>query len=280
MASWLTRFILGRYAKKLSRQFAGSAPAKSWDGYYNLPPFELIELALQKVPKAAYVMGDRLDQGMDGLEQNFEKALVFYRLAEEIEDADALNNLGSMHHHGDGLPQNFKLARTYYERAVEAGCAAAMNNLGRFYLQGEAGCDRDIPGGMALLERAADHFEQNAALKLAFLHLYGKQEFGIIPDLKKRLYWLYRAAYNGSGAAYCILGDLYRNGETIPKNMASAIAFYKQAVSLGDADAAFQLGLYYFEGNAADAALSLQYLQLAQDGGLEQAADFISKLRN
>lgn len=125
-----------------------------------------MEMAARNEPKAAFVLGDIFDQGMGGIDQNFDKALLYYRMGEEIDDPDALNNLGSMHYQGDALPLDHEKARHYFERAAAAGCAAAMNNLGRMYLDGEGGLKVDIGKGLTLLKRGAEAFDENAALKL------------------------------------------------------------------------------------------------------------------
>lgn len=255
-----------------------AARARPGDHLYDLP-FELMEMAERGEPKAAFVMGDRLDQGMDGLEADHQKALIYYRLGEEQSDPDALNNIGSMHFHGDGLPQHLELARSYFERAVEGDCAAALNNLGRMYLNGQGGLLVDIDRGLLLLERGAQLYDQNAALKLTSIYYQG--HYGQPVDMFRRIYWLWHAAYNGSGIAFALIGDILRRGKYVRQQKERVRTLYEQGMMLDDGYAAMQLGLDYWFGECGARNLehALHFLTMAEEMGEQSATDSITRLR-
>ncbi|KAL9651289.1 hypothetical protein ABK040_001242 [Willaertia magna] len=69
-------------------------------------------------------------------EQSFEKSVYFYRRAKEMNNAQAMFNLGFMHEHGKGLPQDFYLAKRYYDMASESDHLAyfpVILALGKLY---------------------------------------------------------------------------------------------------------------------------------------------------
>ncbi|MGQ4275401.1 tetratricopeptide repeat protein [Terrihabitans sp. B22-R8] len=270
---------LTRHEQRCAREFEGESPAPPWDHLYEVLPFELMEMAERGEPKAAYVMGDRLDQGMDGLAPSLEKALIYYRLGEQQGDADALNNLGSMHFQGDGLPKDLDIARRYFERAVEGGCAAAMNNLGRMYLKGQGGLPVDVGRGLALLERGARLYDINAALKMQ--NIYHEGQHGQRRDVFRRIYWLWHAIYNGSGRACALIGDYLLEGELVRHQGHRARALYERGMILGDSYAILQLGIDYLTatGGPQDQEKALHFLTMAEQRGEASAARYIAMVR-
>lgn len=270
---------LTRHERRCATEFEGSCPDRPWSNFYEFLPFELIELAMRGEPKAAFVMGDRFDQGMDGLDADFEKALFFYRLGEEQNDFEAINNIGSMYFHGDGLPKDLELARQYFERAADGGVAGAMNNLGRMYLDGEGGLPVDIERGLALLERGARLHDVNAALKMQ--NIYDEGQYGQPVDMFRHIYWLWQSIYNGSGWACGRLADYLREGEIVRHQGPRAREFYERGMLHGDRYATLQLGIDYWSGNCGPRNFdsALHFLTMAEDMGSTFATECISKVR-
>lgn len=270
---------LTRHERRCAKEFAGSRPPPPWDHLYKILPFDLMEMAERGEPKAAYVMGDRLDHGMGGLEADLQKALVYYRLGEQQDDPDALNNIGSMHFHGDGLPKDLELARGYFERAVEGGCAVAMNNLGRMYLDGTGGLPVDIACGLELLERGARLYDVNAALKLQ--NIYKEGQYGQPVDIFRRIYWLWHAAYNGSGRAYALIADYLKDGKVVRRQKDRVRDLYEQGMMLDDSYATHMLGLDYWSGQCGERNLeyALHFLTMAEEMGDGSATNSIAALQ-
>ncbi|KAG2382027.1 hypothetical protein C9374_005819 [Naegleria lovaniensis] len=74
---------------------------------------------------------------IENLEQSYEKSLYFYRRAKDLNNAQAMFNLGYMHEHGRGLPQDFHLAKRHYDMAAEADPVAyvpVLLALGKLYV--------------------------------------------------------------------------------------------------------------------------------------------------
>lgn len=65
---------------------------------------------------------------------------------------------------------------------------------------------------------------------------------------KKAAYWYQKAANAGIANAQYNMGTLYFNGEGFPKDYAKAIQWFRQAAQRDSAYAEFQLGLMHFTG--------------------------------
>jgi TPR repeat protein len=72
----------------------------------------------------------------EGVAQNFDEALKWYRLAAEQGNAAAQNRLGSMYDDGVGVAQNYEEAAKWYRRSAEQGNIGAQINLGVMYAKG------------------------------------------------------------------------------------------------------------------------------------------------
>ena len=113
-----------------------------------------------------------------------------------------------------------------------AGDAAAEEKAGETYAAGSGGA-RDQS------QRAADYAQAAA--------------------------WYRKAADQGNLAAQIHLGDLYRDGRGVTRDMTEAIAWYRKAADQGDAGAQGTLGLLYSVGmgTARDDVEAYYWLSLA-----------------
>ena len=72
----------------------------------------------------------------EGVQQNFEEALKWYRLSAEQGNAAAQNRLGSMYDDGIGVAQDFEEAAKWYRRSAEQGNIGAQINIGAMHAKG------------------------------------------------------------------------------------------------------------------------------------------------
>ena len=73
----------------------------------------------------------------DGVSQDYQEAMVWYRRAAEQGYAQAQTNLGVMYDNGEGVSQDAQQAAVWYRRAAEQGEADAQYNLGLMYYNGQ-----------------------------------------------------------------------------------------------------------------------------------------------
>jgi flagellar biosynthesis GTPase FlhF len=72
----------------------------------------------------------------DGVKQDYEEAIKWYRKAAEQGHSGSQNNLGNIYELGKGVPKDYAEAVRWYRKAAEQGEALAQSNLGRMYAMG------------------------------------------------------------------------------------------------------------------------------------------------
>ncbi|WP_295623833.1 tetratricopeptide repeat protein [uncultured Nitrosomonas sp.] len=85
--------------------------------------------------------------------------------------------------------------------------------------------------------------------------------------------WFYRAAEQGYADAQFNLGLMYANGEGVPQDMEQAVELFKKAAEQGHVDAQNNLGAMYFtgEGVARDEKEAIEWFEKAAAQGNEDA---------
>lgn len=66
-----------------------------------------------------------------GVQQDHVLAAMYYKMAADQGDIDALHNLGLISYIGQGVEQNFEDAFKYYKLAADLGHLRAQNTLGK-----------------------------------------------------------------------------------------------------------------------------------------------------
>ena len=151
-----------------------------------------LELADKGDVKSQYNLGYMSENGIE-LEQNFEQAIIYYKLAAEQGYANAQLNIGSMYAKGLGVEQNLVTAVKWYEKAAEQGLPLAQANLGINYLNGH----------------------------------------GVRRNSEKALFWLRKASTQGAFQAQSYLGLMYVQGKGVEKSNSRAYMWWLIANYLG-----------------------------------------------
>ena len=113
------------------------------------------------------------------------------------------------------------------ERAATNGDVPAMKRLYRFF-------DEDEQPAVAegWLKRAADAGDADAEL-----HMFSRRDGSDDPAQKAiAMDYLHRSAEHGSSLAQSVLGERYRNGDGVTRNMATARSWFEKAARGGDID--------------------------------------------
>jgi len=107
--------------------------------------------------------------------------------------AEAQNNLGMMYYFGDGVPQDYQEAVKWYRKAAEQGQAEAQYNLGVLYDQGK-GVPQDSQEAVKWYRRAAEQGYAGAQGALGYMYAEGK---GVPKDYVLAYKWVNLAAAQG-----------------------------------------------------------------------------------
>lgn len=218
-----------------------------------------------------------------GVEKNEKEALYWFEQAEKM-GGDRYGflyyHLGRFYEYGQIKPQNYQKAIEYYQLAINRDNALAKTELGRMYLYGKGvGINYDKAKALFL---QAENIDSDAAFELGNMYLFGKcvevslekaifwlkkaEEQSADPNIQfilacayqeyqlhhEAIYWFEQAAEQNNHQAMNSLADYLAEGIHITQNGQRAIELYTQAAELGNASAQANLGYYYLEGELVE----------------------------
>lgn len=208
---------------------------------------------------AQYALGECYYHGKT-LEQNYEEAVKWFRLAADKGYADAQHALGICYYFGNGVEKDHARAVFYFRAAAEQGLAGAQTDLGLRYLNGE-GVGKDEAEAAKWFEKAGRAGNLTGATNLALCYLNG---LGVARDQAEAVRLLRTAADRGFAAAQHNLGLCYLGGHGVDQNYEKAIAWFRLSIQNGYVDPS---------GNLAKAlsqhAREREYAKWVADKGIE-----------
>ena len=198
--------------------------------------------------KAQLTLGSMFANG-EGVLEDDNEAVKWYRKAAEQGDAPAQNNLGLMYANGTGVLEDDNEAVKWYRKAAEQGDASAQNNLGLMYANGE-GVLEDDNEAVKWYRKAAEQGDASAQYNLGLMYDNGE---GVLEDKKEALKWYRKAAEQGyvsaqnslqkkfeetraeAGKGDVIaqhnLGVMYDNGIGVLQDHNAAVKWYRKAAT-------------------------------------------------
>jgi len=187
------------------------------------------------------------DEG-EGLEQNDQEALVWYRKAAEQGHPAAQFNLALMYSSGQGVDKNEQEALVWYRKAAELGLAQAQFNLALMYENGQC-VEQSNQEAVIWYRRAAEQQHAKSQFNLALLYDKGH---GVEQNSQEALFWYSRAAEQQHTKAQFNLALMYRKGLGVKQSDQEAFVWYRKAAEQGDAPAQNNLGLMYDNGEGVE----------------------------
>lgn len=176
-------------------------------------------------------------------EQSFE---LLYEQALEENILEAQYEIGNSYMDGEGVEQDYQQAIEWYRRAESSGFAPASNALGVCYCRG-MGVHQDLKKGYELQLKSAQNDCRIAQWNTAYNYLHG---LGTEKNIKEGYDWMVKAAYGGIAPAQCALGKYYASGKNdLEKDLLQSKKWYQLAIDSGSLDAMYLLGNAYMSGN-------------------------------
>lgn len=182
--------------------------------------------------------------------KKYEKAVYWYTKSSETGNKYAQYaqyHLGYCYYYGKGVEQDYENAVYWYTKAAGAGEAFAQKDLGDCYAFGN-GVERDIEKAAYWYRRSELEGYWLAKGKAADLYYNeGKKYYcgeGVEQNYENAIYWFTKAAKLGNEDAQFSLGVFYYNG----KNYKEAVYWFTKAAEIGDKDAQCFLGDCYYYG--------------------------------
>jgi TPR repeat protein len=195
------------------------------------------------------------------------EARAAYTAASERGSAEALHELGVLHHWGYGVAEDRAQAANFYKRSLDAGYMPAAATLGGLYRDG-AGVPKDLPAAVSYFRRATE--AGLSAGEVGLGHLY-ENGLGVKADLTRAVALYRSAAGKGDPSAQFNMGVLSGAGRGMRKDLAEAARWYRLAVDGGNANAMFNLAIAHQQGLGVpkDAAAAEALLRKAVEAGDE-----------
>lgn len=137
-------------------------------------------------------------------------------------DAVAQYKVGESYDLGQGVAQDYQEAVQWYRRSAEQGYAQAQFALAEMYKNGD-GVAKDLAQAAHWYRLAAEQGNPGAQLLLGVLHESG---LGVTLDFKEAAKWYRRSAEQGDARAQLLLGVFYQLGQGVSKNFVVACALY------------------------------------------------------
>jgi uncharacterized protein len=171
-------------------------------------------------------LGRAYEKGQ-GISQNDELAVKWYRAAADQGNAEAQADLGFMYRLGRGVNKDYEEAIKWYRRAAKQGNAPAMFNLATAYYNGDgvAISDSYAYAWFVLAQRAGNKEAADAAVRME-------------TDLtQQKLAW-----------AKSQLAHMCLKGDEISADSAYGVSILQQLADQQNADAQLELALIYADG--------------------------------
>ena len=125
-------------------------------------------------------------------------------------DVMAQYDLGECYYNGDGVAQDFEKAVYWFRLAANRGLAVAQYELGTCYFAG-AGVAQDQQVAVSWFQKAAEKDLRIAQYTLGVCYCNGT---GIALDQETGIYWIRRSADLGFGIAQYVLASIFYNRGT------------------------------------------------------------------
>lgn len=188
--------------------------------------------------------------------QDIKKAIHHFRIAAE-ERSHSAWSLAYIYENYPLPTQNFKEAIHYKTLAADMGNSDAMMSLGDDYFEGRLDLELDYDLALKYYKMAEESGHVDANLWLAIFHLKAPLPY---QDYKKMNVYLQKALLRDNHPmAYSMLGDAYRDGLGVEKNIETAIMYYTYGADRGNTYSVFQLANLKDQGDIKMAEVGFKY---------------------
>lgn len=215
-----------------------------------------------------YELGLWYEQGLNGLSERPDLAIIWYKRAAKNGHPEAQHTLASAYANGThGLETRLDLAVQWFEKAAGKGHPEAQHalpeahyKLASAYAYGRHGFEENPELSVLYYQKAAKngHIEAQSRLPNAHYELAGMLQhgkYGVKKNIERSIYYYKLASGNGIPEASYNLGLIYKGGEGVlleeqGQAIQNALYYFKQAAHQGDKDALSQIEQIYVEGLA------------------------------
>jgi len=186
---------------------------------------------------------DELDR-----QYKYDKAITYYEKMAASHDEHALYKAGEYYYYGRGVQKDQTKAIKYWKLAANLGNEDAILNLAKGHLS--------LSEKIKYLTTIAEKGNVQAQLQLA--NIYLKEQYK--PDYEKALMY-YQKTVKYYPKNNFVLGEFYRNGWGVSKNIQLAKQYYESGSFIGDENCKEKLADFLYENGEIDKACN-EYLNI------------------
>jgi TPR repeat protein len=162
----------------------------------------------------------------------YEQALHWYILSAKQGNAKAANGIGRCFYNGYGTMKWPRNAYNWFRHSADGNSVEGMNNLAKCLVEGTGVITRNKKKALKYYKKAAELKNVPAEYNIGIHLFFGN---GTKQRIEDGLYWLNKAANDGSASAQYSLGNIYREGlEGITIDLEIAESWYLKAINNSD----------------------------------------------
>ena len=177
--------------------------------------------------------------GVPKIEKDRDKAVRFIEPYAGKGNAVAQRLLGNYYYYEK---DNNKKALEWYLKAADGGDAEAMVQAAEIYAFND-----DFEAQEKILLKAAEQNYEDAEFDLGVFYQTLERDDETY-DFEKAMYWYKRAFEHGGDLAACYVGEMYLNGEGVPKDEYQAFEWFKKSSEAGSITGTYHYGKCFMEG--------------------------------
>ena len=174
--------------------------------------------------------------GSDVIKINNDKANTYFTRLHKLDNTIGYKGLGFLYMYGKSIDINYALAKELLDIAATRGDCGAMNALGDIYRLGY-GVDINYSRAKDYYFEAAKAFETNALINMGLLN-YRNQITGAKPGLAFQ--YMQQAVSKGNNNGYYWLGIFYDKGVGAPKDFKKAEESFRKAIETNNEGAKYK----------------------------------------
>ncbi len=156
------------------------------------------------------------------LEQSYENAVKYWKMAELKNNAEARYSLSFCYAYGKGVPVNYMTAKMLAEKANQQEYPRAARILGHIYYEG-LGCEQDLSQAIKYYKLAVERGDYYSQVNLGDLYYWSKE------DYNESFIYYSLAAENGIPSGMYNLAWAYYSGKGTKKNPEKALKWFLKA---------------------------------------------------
>ena len=179
--------------------------------------------------EAYYYLGRIYTEG-EGIPRDLEKSFKAFKTASELGHAESQYYLGAMYNEGVAVPQNDKEAFKWHSEAAEQGHQLAKYSIATMYYQG-TGTPKDVNKALEIYLELANEKMKEAQYSVGMIYKTRVVTKGTEKESEQEaIKWLKKAAEAGDADAQFELGDIYEQGQAgVRQNKVEACIYYLKA---------------------------------------------------